>query len=116
MARTAKELVDALYKEHGNNSDETTATISLRLEPKYGLMLKQMSKGLNFPVATAFTGMVNQHLFDMLVSLDDDEMASIQSKSVIDQDQDSVFEQLIEAGALPEREISPVLCEFLNAQ
>lgn len=115
MARTAKELVDKLYKDHGNNSDETTTTISLRLEPKYGVMLKHMSKGLNFPVATTFTDMANQHLFDMLVSLDDDEMASIQSKSVIDRDQDSVFDQLIRAGALPERELHPAVRKLLNA-
>lgn len=101
MARTAKELVDALYQEHDNNSDETTTTISLRLEPKYGLMLKQMSKGLNFSVATAFTGMVNQHLFNMLVSMSGDELATIESKAGIDRYKSSAFHQLREAGALP---------------
>ena len=62
------------------NKSDDFETITVRLDQRYGAMLKVMSNLFNFPISTSFTEIMSKHLFDMIVSLNDDDFKELNEK------------------------------------
>ena len=68
-----KEKIERITIDNGDNFE----TIVVRLEPKYAEMLKVMGKQFKFSLSTSFTEIMSKHLFDMIVSLNDDDFKEL---------------------------------------
>lgn len=77
----AADLIDKLYHEYDSESETVCNTISLRLEPKHGLMLKGLAQLFGFSATGVFTDIISKHLFDMLVSLEPEEYEQVYEKA-----------------------------------
>ena len=69
MSAYAKKFVDEKINEINKNKSDNFTKIAVRLEGQDFLMIKELSKGLNFPITTAFTDLINDNLFDMISHL-----------------------------------------------
>ncbi|GGB55105.1 hypothetical protein GCM10011502_30080 [Oceanisphaera marina] len=73
MSKHAEKFIKERYKELEKSIDENYINITIRLPPEDALMLKAMSKSLNFSISSSFTDILSQHLYDMIMSLKDEE-------------------------------------------
>ena len=111
MSGYAKEFIRELYDDSEKDSDKEYSTVTVRLPPKYGVMLKAMSNGLEFPVLTTFTDIIPKHLFDLLVSLNEDDFNEVTKalESEIFLTKGSAANRLRESNLIPEPDLDIIL-------
>lgn len=52
-------------------------TVTVRLETKYTLMLKELAKLYKFPISTSFTDITSMHLVDILAGVSDEDFKEL---------------------------------------
>ncbi len=52
---------------------QEAVTVTVRLQPKYFLMLKLLSQKYSFPISTSFTELISKHLYDIMLNLADED-------------------------------------------
>jgi len=78
MSNNAKDFIQERCKERAKEKDSSVYTnVSIRLDPKYALMLQSLSKEYNFSISTSFTDLIKQHLIDIAISLDEKDFKNI---------------------------------------
>lgn len=107
MSNHAEEFIKQKYEDLDQQSDENYASITIRLPPKDALMLKAIAKGLNFPVSTAFTKILSMDLYDMVMSLNDEDFSAFLKKHYryYEGRQPYWLKQMIEEGLIEEPEL-----------
>jgi hypothetical protein len=53
-------------------SEEKYSTITVRLNPKHAVMLKAISKGLDFPISSSLSEIVSKNIFDYISKLSEE--------------------------------------------
>lgn len=71
MNSIIEDFIKTKYEELNQRSDDEYTTLTIRLSPKDALMLKVIASGLNFPISTTFTKIIPEHLYNMILSLND---------------------------------------------
>jgi hypothetical protein len=74
-AQLIKEKLDEIEQQSSNNY----SSVTVRLSPKYGLMIKALSKALGFPISTTLTEITSKNIFNYLSSLDDESFEEFKS-------------------------------------
>jgi predicted transcriptional regulator len=86
-----------------DESEKVFETVTVRLEAKNALMLKELAHVYKFPISTSFTDIISKHLVDILASLTkedfDEVVAPFEKKRY---NQGSALEQLQQSNILPE--------------
>jgi hypothetical protein len=101
-----KEKIGILAINNGDNFE----TIVVRLEPKYAAMLKVMAKQFKFSLSTSLTEIISKHLFDMVVSLNDNDFKEFKEKIKYYIDDESIMRSKLDRhamGILTEKNIIP---------
>ena len=111
MSGYARKLIDDIYHNAAMDSDEQYSTITVRLDPEHAVMLKSMAKGFGFSVSTVFTDILSRHLFDLAVSLTDDDFNDVTGTFLDFNKQHrigsgSAVERLLEAHLIPHAELN----------
>ncbi|MGL4937572.1 hypothetical protein [Shewanella sp.] len=107
MSGYANKFIEDIYHKAEVESGDKYSTITVRLEPEHATMLKAMAKGLGFSVSTAFTDILSKHLFDLVVSLNEEDFNDVTKEFLAFNKQynvcgGSALERLLEEGLIPE--------------
>jgi len=101
MTSPAAQLIKEKLDEIEQRSSDKYSTVTVRLAPKYGLMIKALSKALGFPISTTLTEITSKNIFSYLNSLDDESFEEFKSILYINENTLSTKE-LIKSGRLEE--------------
>ena len=92
MSKDARTFMNEKIRE----LSQETVTVTVRLKPKYYLMLKELSDRYSFPISSSFSEMVTEHLFDMMINLEDEDFDFLTKH--IDENRFSIGRRLAEEG------------------
>lgn len=62
--------------EHGKPE---TVNLTVRLQPMHGLMLKTLSRALDFPISSTLTDLISHQINDALMNLEGDDVAAFEN-------------------------------------
>jgi hypothetical protein len=103
MTTPAANLIKEKLKEIEQKSNENHSTVTVRLSPKYGIMIKALSKALNFPISSSLTDITSKNIFNYLNDLDNDSLKEFEGLLQCNPDTYSA-NKLIETGRIEKPE------------
>jgi hypothetical protein len=91
-----KEKIEIIAIKDGSDFE----TIVVSLETKYAGMLEVMAKRFNFSTATSLSEIMSKHLFDMVVSLNDDDFKEFKEKCKYSRNYGSILHSKLSRNAI----------------
>ena len=68
----AQKFIEQMKNNQDKNNPDLYENIVIRVDQKYAAMLTVLGSLLKFPSSTAFTDVLQKHLFDMAVTMDEE--------------------------------------------
>lgn len=101
MISPAAQLIKEKLDEIEQRSNDKYSSVTVRLSPKHGFMIKALSKALGFPISTTLTEITSKNILNYLKSLDDESFEEF--KSVLYKNENTLStKELFNSGRLEE--------------
>lgn len=77
MNSSINDVVSFIYQEADKNNKSHYSSVTVRIDSRTGLMLKEISNTFNFPVSTTFSDVISAEICNMLLNISSEELDMI---------------------------------------